>query len=112
MLYLLAQATTSSPPPSQPQSGLGGLTLLLPIVVLFYFLGIRPNQRRMRAQHELARSIAPGDEVETAGGILGIVRSAGDAELEVEVSPGVVMRFSRGAIRRKVIKVPGDPGTP
>jgi|SRR5216117_3664079 len=81
------------------------LVTFLPLIligVVFYFLLIRPQQRRARAQRELIQSVDVGDEVVTIGGIYGTVRAVDDDAISVEVSPGTTLRFVRSAIARKL----------
>src|SRR5436190_14403004 len=90
-----AKATTNTNP----------LVTFLPLIligVVFYFLLIRPQQRRARAQRELIQSVDVGDEVVTIGGIYGTVRAVDDDAISVEVSPGTTLRFVRSAIARKL----------
>ncbi|MEX2275510.1 MAG: preprotein translocase subunit YajC [Actinomycetota bacterium] len=83
--------------------------LLVPLVLmggLFYFLLIRPQQRRARAQTDLLSSIDVGDEVITAGGLLGtIVEIDEDDDLiTVEIAPGTNVRMVRRAISQKLVE--------
>jgi preprotein translocase subunit YajC len=78
---------------------------LLPFLLLFalmWLLLIRPQQARVRKQRELVASIQVGDEVLTAGGIVGTVRVLGDQELRLETSPGVELRLVRAAVTRRL----------
>ena len=84
------------------QSG-GGLGLLVSLglmAAIFYFLLIRPQQRRMRQQRALMASLDVGEQVVTIGGIHGTIRSIEDDAVMVEVAPGVELRFTKGAIAR------------
>jgi preprotein translocase subunit YajC len=77
----------------------------LPFLLLLAFMWlllIRPQQARVRKQRELVASIQVGDEVLTAGGIVGTVRVLGDEELRLETSPGVELRLARGAVTRRL----------
>lgn len=76
---------------------------LLLLVAVFYFLLIRPQQRRARQHRELMSSVGIGDEVITVGGMYGTVRNLDDISMTLEVSPGTSVRFSRQAISRKVL---------
>ena len=83
----------------------GGLVTLLPIVLMiavFYFLLIRPQQRRARAQRELIESVAVGDEVITIGGLFGTVRSLDEDSVILEVAPGTTIRLLKSAVARKL----------
>ena len=93
--HLAAQTTSSG-------SGLSTLILFLPLIVLFYFLLIRPQRSRMRQQQELMRAISVGDEVETIGGIYGKVVRGDDDTLMIEIAPGTTVKISRGAVRRRI----------
>ena len=82
--------------------GAGSLILLVGMFVAMYFLMIRPQQKRARAAQALARSVEVGDRIETVAGMFGSIKGATDDTVEVEISSGVVVTMSRGAIRRKV----------
>ena len=87
-------------------SGAPLLISLLLMVAIFYFLLIRPQQRRARAQRELTESLDVGDEVITVGGIFGTITGLDDEGVTVEVAPGTRIRFLRSAIMRK--RLPED----
>jgi len=83
------------------------LLSLLPIVlifVVFYFLLIRPQNKRQKEHKEMVANIAVGDEVVTAGGILGKITEVGDDFVHVQVADGVVLKVQRqtlGAVMPK-----------
>lgn len=87
--------------------------LLFPLLLIgMWFILVRPQQKRARAQREMVASIAVGDEIVTAGGIVGTVRVLTDDRLFVEVAPGVELRILRGAVSRKLAgDVDGEAGT-
>jgi preprotein translocase subunit YajC len=90
-------------PLAQAQTG-GNYTFLISLalmVAIFYFLLIRPQQRRARQQRELITSLAVGDEVITVGGIFGRITEMDDDSVTLDVGAGQV-RFVRQAIVRKV----------
>jgi preprotein translocase subunit YajC len=84
----------------------GGLTeifvQLMPIlllVVIFWLLIFRPQQKRLKAQQAMLSAIRRGDTVVTTGGIVGKVTKAVDGEdLEVEIAQGVKVRLVRGMV--------------
>jgi preprotein translocase subunit YajC len=76
---------------------------ILLMVAVFYFLLIRPQQRRMRQQRSLIEALDVGDEVLTIGGLFGTIRAIRDDELEVELTPGVTVRLLKSAIARRVV---------
>jgi preprotein translocase subunit YajC len=78
------------------------LVILLALFALMYLLLFRPQQQRVKRQRELIQSLAAGDEVVTAGGLVGTIRMMDDTELRLEVGPGVEVRVLRGAISRRI----------
>ena len=95
---------------AQAEGGGGSaLGLLVPLGlmgVLFYFLLIRPQQRRARAQRDLISSVEVGDEIMTAGGILGTVTAMDDDDelLTVEVAPGTRIRVVKRAVSQRFVE--------
>ena len=85
--------------------GAGGFSLqgLLPFVlifIIFYFLLIRPQQKRVKQHKLMVESLKRGNKVLTAGGILGVVTKAidGSETVSVEISSGVTVELSRQMI--------------
>ncbi len=87
---------------SKSNGGSVGYVIFPALILVFYFLMIRPQRTRMRAHQDLLSHIEVGDEVETIGGIFGTIRSVTDDEFLIEISPGTTIRASRGAVRRKL----------
>ena len=83
-------------------NGSAQLVILALMVAVFYFLLIRPQQRRLRAQQALQSSLQLGDEVVTIGGFLGTIRRFDGEVVTLELSPGVEARVNRRAISGKV----------
>ncbi|MGI4878452.1 MAG: preprotein translocase subunit YajC [Janthinobacterium lividum] len=71
---------------------------LVAIFVIFYFLMIRPQQRRAKAHKAMLDAVKKGDEVVTGGGLIGRVTRVQDTELEVEVAPTVKLRVVKGTL--------------
>ena len=88
--------------------------LLFPalLFVAMWFLLIRPQQTRLRRQRQLIASLEVGDEVVTAGGLVGTIRVLTDDEAHIEVGPGVEVRVLRAAISQARSKPDpdADPG--
>lgn len=78
------------------------LIFLVLMVAVFYFLLIRPQQRRLKQHQSLVHSLEPGDRIVTIGGIHGVVTKVEDATLSVEIAPNTTVTLSRQAIGRKV----------
>ncbi len=82
--------------------GLESLQSFLPLVlifVVFYFLLIRPQQKRQKEHREMINALRRGDRVVTAGGIIGTVaKVVSDTEVSVEIAEGVRVRVVRSSI--------------
>jgi preprotein translocase subunit YajC len=78
------------------------LVQLFPLVlifIVFYFLLIRPQQGKMKAQKEMLSGVKRGDRVVTGGGIIGLVTKViSDSELQVELAEGVRVRIIKQTI--------------
>ena len=76
----------------------GGLTpfiMMAVFVVIFYFLLIRPQQKKQKEHQAMLSKLAAGDEVVTAGGILGRIVEVGDQFLTIEIADGVRIKVQR-----------------
>ena len=71
---------------------------LLIIFVIFYFLLIRPQQRRMKQHQAMITAVKVRDTVVTSGGLIGKVTKVEDAEVEVELAPNVRVRVIKGML--------------
>ena len=83
---------------SDPQQQLFGLLPLVAMFAIFYFLLIRPQQKRAKDQKAMIEALKRGDEVVTASGMLGRVSNIADDVVTVEVAPDVKIRFQKNAI--------------
>ena len=72
------------------------------IIVVFYFLFIRPQQKRAREQAALIESLRSGDRVVTAGGLYGTIERVEDDIMEVRIADGVIVDMAVSAVIRKV----------
>ncbi len=80
---------------------LSSLTGMLPLVLMFvvlYFVMIRPQMRKQKEHRTMIEAIAKGDEVATAGGLLGKITKLGESYLTLEVAAGVEVQLQRNAI--------------
>jgi preprotein translocase subunit YajC len=82
-----------------------------PFVVMFgifYFLVLRPQQRRAKEQREMIKGARRGDTIVTTGGLIGkVTKSTDDSEVEVEVAPNVRVRIARSGIGE--VRAKGEP---
>lgn len=77
------------------------LMSMLPLVLMFvvlYFVMIRPQMKRQKEHRAMIDALAKGDEVATAGGMLGKVTKLGDIYIGIEVAEGVEVQLQRSAV--------------
>ncbi len=102
---------------SNPLSGLFGgdssgmITSLLPlilIVVIMYFLVLRPQQQRVKQHREMVKALRRGDTVITNGGLVGkVTKVVDDDQIEVEIADGVRIRQMRAMVSE--VRAKGEP---
>ena len=83
------------------QGGLGGLAQMLPIVLIigvFYFLLIRPQQKRQRQLQETIATLKIGDRVVTTGGIIGVITTVRDTSFLIRSADKSILEIARSAI--------------
>ena len=77
------------------------LMSMLPLVLMFvvlYFVMIRPQMKRQKEHRAMIEALAKGDEVATAGGLVGRVNRLGDTYLGLEIANGVEIQVQRSAV--------------
>lgn len=88
----------------------GSLLMLAVVMVIFYFVLVRPQKKRLKEHNALVSSLAPGDEVLTIGGIYGFVNRVGDDDIWLEVAEDTEMRVTRQSVSRRVSSGGGTQG--
>lgn len=83
-------------------SDLGAILPLVLIIVVFWFLLIRPQQRRAKELQAMQSALKPGDEVMLTSGIYARITEITDDHVLVEVAAGVTVKVARGAIARVI----------
>ena len=81
--------------------GLGGLAQMLPIFLIigvFYFLLIRPQQKRQRQLQETIATLKIGDRVVTTGGIIGVITTVRDTSFLIRSADKSILEIARSAI--------------
>ncbi|MBA2497752.1 MAG: preprotein translocase subunit YajC, partial [Acidimicrobiia bacterium] len=78
------------------------LVLLAVTFALLWVLFILPQQRRVRSHQVVVAALVVGDEVMTSAGLFGTITALDDEHVRIEVAPGVVVRFARGAVARSL----------
>ncbi|RBJ75598.1 preprotein translocase subunit YajC [Pseudomonas sp. MWU12-2534b] len=81
-----------------------GFLPMIVIFVLFWFLMVRPQQKRMKETQKMLSEIQKGDEVATQGGIVGRVAKIGEQFLTLEIANGVEITAQRGSVSAKLEK--------
>jgi preprotein translocase subunit YajC len=78
------------------------------ILVIMYFLILRPQQKRARLHQDMVKNVRRGDTVVTSGGLVAkVARTIDDAELELEIAPNVKVRQMRHLITE--VRSKGEP---
>ncbi|WP_082233723.1 preprotein translocase subunit YajC [Halobacillus massiliensis] len=78
---------------------------LLPIIlmfVIFYFLLIRPQQKKQKAVQQMQTELQKGDRIVTIGGLHGTIHAIDEGTLVVTVSDGTHLKFDRSSVREKL----------
>lgn len=105
-----------SPAYAQDAGGTGGFDLMaiLPLVlifVVFYFLLIRPQQKRAKEHKSMIAAVRRGDTVVTGGGLIGrVTKVLDDAEVQVEIADGVRVKIARSTLSE--VRSRGEPVKP
>ena len=97
--YVFAQSTSAQQP-----SMIASFIPLILIFIIFYFLLIRPQQKKAKEHQKVLESIKRGDEILTSGGILAKVIKADETELLVQISDNVNVKVLRSTVADLVKK--------
>jgi preprotein translocase subunit YajC len=82
----------------EPGSAWGSLIMLVVFFAIFYFLIIRPHQKRMNEHKKMVDALSRNDEVVTQGGILGRIEEIDESFVTLEVAQGVKLRVQKQAV--------------
>ena len=94
---IISPAFAQSAPSGDP-----GYIGLLPIVLMFvllYFLMIRPQMKRAKETKAMIEALQKGDEVVTAGGVVGRITKMGDAYISLEIAPNTEINVQKAAVQ-------------
>ena len=86
------------------QSPLLSFLPLIAIFAIFYFLIIRPQNKKQKEHREMVAALSTGDEVVTAGGVLGKVTAVSDQFLDVEIAVNVTVKVERYTVSKVLPK--------
>ncbi|MDH5190408.1 MAG: preprotein translocase subunit YajC [Gammaproteobacteria bacterium] len=99
MSFFISDAMAANGAAAQQQGDpVFSLVFMVLIFVVFYFLLIRPQSKRVKEHKKLVESLAKGDEVVTNGGVLGKITEVGDNFLTVEIAKEVQIKIQRDAV--------------
>ncbi|MCB1625462.1 MAG: preprotein translocase subunit YajC [Pseudomonadales bacterium] len=87
-----------------PGGSFAPLLMMVVFIVIFYFLLIRPQQKKSKEHQAMLAKLATGDEVITAGGVLGKVTEVGEQFVTVEIADGVRIKVQRFQVTSLVPK--------
>lgn len=93
----MAASTTVADHAQQP-SAWPTILMFGAIIVIFYFLAIRPQNKRAKAHREMVSNIGKGDEVVTNGGMMGKVTDVDDSSITLEIAKDVHVKHQKHAI--------------
>ncbi len=104
----ISSAFAQTAPAAAAEGGLmGSLTGMLPLVLMFvvlYFIMIRPQMKRQKEHRAMIDALAKGEEVVTAGGLLGKVANLSERYVQLEIASGVQVQVQRSAVTQVLPK--------
>ena len=96
MSFFISDALAAAPA-QQPDPVMSFLPLVL-IFVVFYFLLIRPQTKRQKEHREMVAALQKGDEVTTAGGLLGKITEVKDSFVQIEIANNVIVTVQKHTV--------------
>jgi preprotein translocase subunit YajC len=101
---VLISTAYAQTPAAAPGSDLMAFLPMILIFVVFYFLLIRPQQKKAKEHRTMLAALQKGEEVVTAGGVVGKVSKLSDQYATLEIAPGVEISVQRTAIAQLLPK--------
>lgn len=98
MSFLISDAMAQATGGGTGGAGLEGLILPVGLIIMLYFLMIRPQMKRQKEHKKLVETLAKGDEVQTEGGLMGRISDLGENFVKVEIAEGVEVKIRRQAV--------------
>ena len=96
---LISLAASAAEGTASAQQGIGSMVIMFGLfIVIFYFLLVRPQQKRAKEQKSLMDSVAIGDEVVTAGGIVARITKLREGFVVLAIAEGVEMTLQKSSI--------------
>ena len=92
-------AAPDAAPAAAPQSGgMGMMVPMLLILAIFYFMMIRPQQRKEKERQKMIEELRAGAKIVFAGGLIGVIQEASEKTFKVEIAPGVAVEVARSSV--------------
>lgn len=98
MGFFISDAMAAGNTQAAQADGTVSIIMIVAIFVLFYFMLIRPQNKRAKEHRMLIGNIKEGDEVITSGGMLGKITNIEDSYIKVSIADGVEINLQRSAI--------------
>ncbi|MCP4997043.1 MAG: preprotein translocase subunit YajC [Gammaproteobacteria bacterium] len=98
MSFFVSDAMAQAAGGASVGSGWEGLVLPIGLMVMLYFLMIRPQMKRQKEHKKLVEALAKGDEVQTEGGIMGKITDIGENFVTIEIAEGVEVKMRRQSV--------------
>ena len=107
-VFISSAFAQTAPAASATGGGMmSSLTGMLPLVLMFvvlYFIMIRPQMKKQKEHRLMIEAVAKGDEIATAGGLIGRITKLSEGSVSMEVAPGVEVQLQRSAIAQVLPK--------
>ncbi|MBC8518886.1 MAG: preprotein translocase subunit YajC [Gammaproteobacteria bacterium] len=103
MSFLISDAVAAGAAAEQAPAWTGILPMVI-LFVIFYFLLIRPQQKKAKEHRNMVNELSKGDEAVTTGGILGKIRRVGENFVDLEVADGVTLTIQKPQISQLMPK--------
>ena len=105
MLFSSAYAQATTPTGGAGLLDMSSMLFIVPIIAVFYFFMIRPQQKKMKDHRALIAGVRRGDRVVTGGGLIGqVTKVISDGEVQIEIAEGVRVRVVRSTITEVLSK--------
>jgi preprotein translocase subunit YajC len=101
-----AQAVETTNPAASPDFSVSSFVPLVLIFLIFYFLIVRPQSKKMKDHQNMINNLKIGNKVVTSGGIVGVVKDVltKENQIEVEIADGVSVKILRNYVAEMVVK--------
>jgi len=96
---MISSAFAQAAPSGGGDAGMMNILFIVLMFVIIYFLMIRPQMKRAKEQRTMIEALQKGDEVITAGGVLGRISKMGEAYVTIEIAPNTEVSVQKAAVQ-------------